>query len=385
MAPLTFCLLFGVLLLLKSGNAEKLIIIDSDGGADDAAAILQVLREPSVTLLAVTCVYGNVEMPQACDNIRRTLELEDMADQVAVFPGVEQPIVGTAIYDNYFGPDGFGNSSTLFPLPDVNIKPEHAAIAISTYANMYPGQITLISIGPLTNLALAVQIDPTIPSKLQRLIMMAGSSDAVGNVKPVGEFNVYDDPIAAQVVINSYSPKCPVSIMPVDTCTGYGASWAWYDNWLSTNTTEAYFLSKIFQIGTATSRLVNETFQPCDLCTTTVALYPQVINFTDSDYVQVEICGTLTKGEMVVDYRNLPEHPPNVQFYTALNFNVMLDLWEDLTSYDSDSSTTSNYDNSTDFSTDNSTDYSTDNSTDFTTDNSTDFSLDTSTNYKLIN
>lgn len=354
MAPVALCLLFGVLLIVNAGNAEKLIIIDSDGGADDAAAILQVLREPTVTLLAVTCVYGNVELDQACDNVRRTLELEDMADQVPVFPGVSQPTVGSAIYDGYYGPDGFGNSSSLFPLPDSNVKPEHAAIAISTYANMYPGQITLISLGPLTNLAVAVQLDPTIPSKLQRLIMMAGSSDAVGNISPVAEFNVNDDPVSAQVVINSYSPNCHVSVLPVDTCIGYGASWAWYDNWISANTSEAYFLSKIFQIAADKSRQVNETFQPCDLCTTTVALYPQVINFTDSDYVQVEMCGSLTKGEMVVDYRNQPAKPPNVQFYTALNQNVMLDLWNDITGYVSDGgstpgSSTPNNDNSTNF------------------------------------
>ncbi|GAB6033712.1 hypothetical protein CHUAL_013827 [Chamberlinius hualienensis] len=343
MASISLCVVFGLFLILNIENAgaDKYLIVDSDGGADDAAALLQILKEPSVTLLAVTCVYGNVELQQACDNIRRTLELEDMADEVPVFPGASKPTVGTAAYDGYFGPDGFGNSSQLFPLPDINAKSEHAALAISTYATLYPGQITLISLGPLTNLALAVQIDPTLPSKLQRLIMMAGSSVAIGNISPVAEFNVNDDPIAAQVVIDSYPSGCHVSIMPFDICSGYGASWEWYNDWISTNTAEAYFISKIFQISVNTSRAVNETFQPCDLFATTVALYPQVVNSTDNDYVQVEICGAITKGEMVVDYRNQPAKPPNVQFYTALNQDVMLDLWDTITGSDNSTTTDS--------------------------------------------
>jgi purine nucleosidase len=180
----------------------RTFLIDTDTASDDAVALIMALRDPGVRVAAITTVAGNVDVHQATRNALYTAELCD-AD-VPVYVGAEKPLLRE--YENatwFHGRDGLGDHN--YPLPRKSPQQLHAVDAIIDTIEANP-QLTVVTLGPLTNLALALAKRPAIAAKVGRCVVMGGAPCCEGNVTPAAEYNVWVDPEAARIVMLSGLP-----------------------------------------------------------------------------------------------------------------------------------------------------------------------------------
>jgi purine nucleosidase len=179
------------------------LIVDVDTGIDDALALLYLCGSPEADLLAVTCVAGNVDARQVAENTRAVLELAGRAD-IEVALGREVPLVRPLrTAPETHGPRGLGYAE--LPPPRAPLSQRHAADLLISEARARPGEITLVTTGPLTNLAVALVRAPELPRLLKGLVMMAGSDRTAGNTAPTTEWNVAVDPEAMAVVLAGWA------------------------------------------------------------------------------------------------------------------------------------------------------------------------------------
>jgi purine nucleosidase len=181
-------------------NVRRLII-DTDAGVDDAMAILMALADPGCQVEAITTVSGNVPVSRVARNVAIVLDAAG-AGSVPFYIGAARPLVGNPVdASGVHGSDGLGDAG--FPESPRSPDPGHAAMAIVETARRLEGQCTLVALGPLTNVALALRLEPGLPGLLRDAVVMGGAFRRRGNVTPVAEFNIYADPEAAQVVFSS--------------------------------------------------------------------------------------------------------------------------------------------------------------------------------------
>ena len=181
-------------------------MIDCDTGIDDALALIYAAASPDADIVAVTCCSGNVEARQVAVNTRAVLELAGR-DDVEVALGREVPLVRPLVTaPETHGPHGLGYAS--LPEPTRQLSDRHAADLLIDEARRAPNQITLVTLGPLTNLAIALMREPELPHLLNGLVMMAGSYRSPGNTAATTEWNVAVDPEAMQVVLAGWA-ACP--------------------------------------------------------------------------------------------------------------------------------------------------------------------------------
>jgi purine nucleosidase len=179
------------------------LILDVDTGIDDALALLYACASPEIELLAVTCVGGNVDAHQVAENTRAVLELAGRAD-VPVFLGREQPLVKPLeTSTETHGPRGLGYAE--LPAARRPLEAGHAADALVDLARLRPGEVSLVTLGPLTNLALALDREPSLPSLFASFVLMGGAFRAPGNTTPTSEWNIHVDPHAAKAVFAGWS------------------------------------------------------------------------------------------------------------------------------------------------------------------------------------
>lgn len=170
-------------------------VIDTDTGCDDAIAILMALAAPNVEVKALTTVAGNVPLAQATRNALSTLRVSRRPD-VPVYVGCDRPLLRTLETAlDVHGADGLGNSNQ--PDPGIATQDEHGVNALVRLAAESNGEDTLITLGPLTNVAVALAIDPDLLTRFERVVIMGGAPDVVGNVSDMAEFNIWVDPEAA--------------------------------------------------------------------------------------------------------------------------------------------------------------------------------------------
>lgn len=180
-------------------------VIDTDTASDDAVALLLAVMEPSIEISAVTVVAGNVPLDLAVRNAIITLDLCGAAD-IPIHVGRDRPIqrpLETA--QDVHGADGMGGAKLA--APSRQPEAEHAVDALRRIANEAPGEVTLVTLGPLSNVASALLAQPDLLTKFAHTFMMAGSPDGVGNVNVAGEYNVWADPEAAAIVLAAEGPK----------------------------------------------------------------------------------------------------------------------------------------------------------------------------------
>ena len=183
--------------------APLALVLDVDTGIDDALGLLYACASPEVELLAVTCVGGNVDARQVAENTSAVLELADRAD-VPVLLGREQPLAkALETSTETHGPRGLGYAE----LPEAKraLEPGNAADRLVELARSRPGEIMLVTLGPLTNLALALEREPSLPSLFRSLVLMGGAFGAPGNTTPTSEWNIHVDPDAARAVFAGWS------------------------------------------------------------------------------------------------------------------------------------------------------------------------------------
>jgi len=177
-------------------------LIDTDTASDDAVAIIMALSARDVRVLALTTVAGNVGVEQATRNALLTAEL--CGADVPVFAGAGAPLIRAHDHAHWFhGVDGLGDHG--YPPPKRSAEREHAVEAILRLAHAEPG-LTLVTLGPLTNIALALARDPSIAETIGRCVVMGGAPCCEGNVTPAAEYNIWVDPEAARAVFRSKLP-----------------------------------------------------------------------------------------------------------------------------------------------------------------------------------
>jgi purine nucleosidase len=199
---------------MSAPEARIPLILDCDTGVDDALAILYACASPEVELLAITSVSGNVPAQQVATNNRAILELVGRSD-VPVYLGAEQPlskVLRTA--EDTHGGQGLGHAK--LPAPAQPLADGHAADAIVRLARERPGEVLLVTVGPLTNLALALEREPDLPRLLRGYGLMGGAYRYPGNMTPTTEFNIFVDPDAAKAVFAAWARACdPANGTPV--------------------------------------------------------------------------------------------------------------------------------------------------------------------------
>ena len=198
---------------MVGSDSLTLLVIDTDPGVDDALALLLAWGSPEVSVEAVTTVAGNVALAQCTVNLFRLLALRRPDPWPLVAAGAEAPLarpLKTA--EGYHGADGLG---MLGDWPDVDVKPgrSHAIDLILEMARRHGEQLTLVALGPLTNVALACQADVATMRRIGRVIAMGGAVDVPGNVTPTAEFNVHVDPEASARVVDA---GLRLDVVPLD-------------------------------------------------------------------------------------------------------------------------------------------------------------------------
>jgi purine nucleosidase len=174
-------------------------LIDTDTASDDAVAIIMALADPDVRVLALTTVAGNVGLEQATQNALLTAEV--CHSDVPVFTGADKPLTRAHDHAHWFhGKDGMGDRG--FPKPRRRPESEYAVDAILRLSHEQPG-LTLVTLGPLTNIALALERDPQLAERIGRCVVMGGAPCCEGNVTPAAEYNIWVDPEAARAVFRS--------------------------------------------------------------------------------------------------------------------------------------------------------------------------------------
>jgi inosine-uridine nucleoside N-ribohydrolase len=185
------------------------VIIDTDPGVDDAFALLLAMRSPELKIEAITAVAGNVPLELTLPNALRMVEIAGRQD-IPVAAGAKTPLVRRLVTAAYaHGENGLGGA--IFPEPRTRPVAAPAAELIRQTLLKYPGEITLITLGPLTNIGTALSADPNLTSMVRGLVMMGGSFSG-GNITPAAEFNVYVDPEAARIVFQSGIPVTMVGL-----------------------------------------------------------------------------------------------------------------------------------------------------------------------------
>jgi len=181
---------------------RRKILIDTDTASDDAVALIMALRSPLVEVAAITTVAGNVAVEQATRNALCTAEL--CGSDVPIYTGAASPLLRTLETAHWFhGQDGLGDHG--YAQVHCTAKAVHAVDAMIATVNANPG-IEVITLGPLTNLALALKRDPGIVANIARCVVMGGAPCCEGNVTPAAEFNIWVDPEAARIVFRSGLP-----------------------------------------------------------------------------------------------------------------------------------------------------------------------------------
>lgn len=202
-----------VVSLQTAAHGARRVIIDTDMGGDDAAAIILATKTPSIKIEGITVVSGNTNLEQAAKNALMTLEITGTTAQVykgvdKSFTGVENDTVGV------YGADGMGDAGLIHPKTSANEKSAVDFILETVKANL--DEIEIILIGPATNVALAIAKDPVTMSRVKRFWSMGTAGFGQGNATPVAEFNVYKDAEAYKILLDS---GVPTTILGLDMAT----------------------------------------------------------------------------------------------------------------------------------------------------------------------
>lgn len=292
------------------------LVIDTDTGTDDAVAIVMALQAPGVHVEALTAVSGNVEVDQCVRNARYVLEL--CGASVPVYRGADHPLVRplrTAAHVH--GGDGLG---------DIGLRPGSgeatpgvAAEALVDLIHRNPGEITLVALAPLTNIALALALAPDIAGMVAQTVIMGGAANTVGNVTPAAEFNIWCDPEAARVVFRS---GMPLTMVGIELCRGvYAHSTADQLTLAALGTARAEFVCAMCRAGASRVKRRSDAGQAGlpDAVAMAIALDRSLLTGVERWYVDVETAGELTSGETVVDRLGVLGMQPNVDVATSID------------------------------------------------------------------
>jgi len=281
------------------------IIIDTDTAADDSFALLVGLLHPDAALEAVTIVAGNVDFDQQVQNALITIEQTGRSGEVPVHPGARVPLFQPW---HAAGAHGDGKGDHDFPMPSQTPETEPAADAIVRIVDAHPGEIELLAIGPLTNIATALLRDRELPRKVKHLWIMGGCDNSVGNVTAAAEYNFFVDPEAAALVLDAGFETTIVTW----TLTLRRA--VWDRTRLAEIAALDTPLARFFTILDTPNLVYNEgvriegSTHP-DSLTAMLIVEPGLVTASSRRFVAVEAGSTLTRGYSLMDDRSSRNAP----------------------------------------------------------------------------
>jgi len=318
---------------------KRKLIIDTDCGGDDALAIMLALSMPDVEIAMITTCWGNVDVDQGMQNMAKLLDLYDR--DIPLFRGADGPLMGTreTVQWGGFGADGFGDADFPKSVRPSLASKKHAALAIvDVLSSIDPldDEVVwqLVTLGPLTNIALALRLAPSIfnhlgSREIPGLVVMGGAMEAKGNSNLASEFNIHCDPEAAQIVFMHRGLRDPFYLVSWELTVNCAMTWDFYDGMigrkrLSDGTRKAVnqnriqiFIEKMLQRlevftrpagdGTKADTGDAESTQDVtcvipDAVAMVAALIPNFIDDSFDSYVAVELHGAQTRGMTCIDW-----------------------------------------------------------------------------------
>jgi len=287
----------------------KRIIIDTDPGIDDSLAILLALASPEVTIEGLTIVHGNCSMEQGTLNALAVLELAK-AGHIPVAKGCELPLVQPSL----LAPETHGNTGLGYAqLPSPRSRPigQHGSDFLIEKIMSNPGEITLVAIGPLTNVALAIRKEPRIVQEVKEAFIMGGAIRHEGNTTPLAEFNTYVDPHAAHIV---YHSGMPITLTPLDV--SYQCVLLAED--VKRIKEVASDIPPFIEAATNFYMEFHDEYQGIEGCvindplTLALTFAPELCNYGEY-YVDVDISGGVSMGKTFADFYKMTGKPANMK------------------------------------------------------------------------
>jgi purine nucleosidase len=301
----------------------KKILFDTDPGIDDSCAILLALASPELSLEGLSVVHGNCSLEQATTNALSILELAN-ASHIPVAKGCELPLVQPSL----LAPETHGDTGLGYAkLPEPQSKPiiQHGSDFLIETILASPGEITLVAIAPLTNVALAIRTEPRIVEALKELIIMGGAIRHEGNTTALAEFNTYVDPHAAQIV---YHAGIPTTLVPLDVT---------YQCILTPGD-----VSRLQKIDSPITKFVAEAtrfymefhdeYQQIEGCVINdplalaLTFAPELCTYQELP-VEVDLSGGISMGKTVADFYNYGKKPANMKVALGVRARDFIDLF----------------------------------------------------------
>ena len=290
------------------------VIIDTDPGIDDALAILLALRSPELHLAAITTVSGNIPVEIATRNVFRILSLVPSSSRIPVAKGAPNPLQKKPVYSTgIHGKDGLGDldrfrdhtGSPRYPEPPMALTRRHAADEILYQLSTTQRPLTIVALGPLTNIAAAIVKDKETMASAKRIVLMGGAIAVSGNITPAAEFNIYVDPHAAKIVFNAGIPLTMVGLDVTNqvklTADDVAAATAAH------NSTVSRFLIDCTRdlLELTAQRYGESRLTLHDPLAVGVVIDPSFV-ITEAMSVDIETKGDLTEGMTLADRRPIP-------------------------------------------------------------------------------
>ena len=289
------------------------VIVDCDMGTDDSVALCMLLFDDRFEIQAITATEGCVAAEQANINLQAVLTLIDPDRYPRI--GLATPFEKAPAIDTRFlyGDDGLGNANFDVSVPQ-NAKSSEKLIIDTVRAN--PGDVTILCLGPLTNLARAFRRDPQLPSMVDRIVMTGGSLTARGNITAAAEFNFYFDPESAREILVSRTTKM---LLPLDVSADVKFDIGILNDMPKSGSRVGDFLDRVLPYTFRANRqqLGLEQISLNDAVGALTLLEPQLFEF-ETFGADVEVDGTLTRGVLVLDRRERPEWRSNVNIATSV-------------------------------------------------------------------
>ncbi len=303
---------------------KRKIIIDTDPGQDDAVAIFLALASPEIDVQAIIAVAGNVPLHHTVENARRVLEMAGRPD-IPLYAGAARPLRRTqTTAEHVHGPSGLDGIDTSWSLSMPVQTQNGVDYLIGAIRAAEPKELTLVMLGPLTDLAIALTLAPDIAGRLREVVLMGGAWSELGNITPAAEFNIYADPEAADIV---FSAGIPLVILPLDVthqCLGLPerlTAMRENGNRCSVAAADMLSFSERFDL-----KKYGWPGAPLhDPCTIAWLLNPEIFGGRTVN-VSIETGNGLCAGMTVVDWWRVTDRTPNALFLRDVDSDAFYSL-----------------------------------------------------------
>ncbi len=302
---------------------QKRIVLDTDPGIDDSLAILLALASPEISLEGLSVVHGNSSTAQGTINALSVLELAK-ASHISVYKGCDLPLVQPSLLaPETHGTTGLGYAKLSAPLSQPKVQRGSDFLIERIMSS--PGKITLVAIGPLTNIAMAIRQEPRIVENVKEVFIMGGAIRHEGNTTPLAEFNTYVDPHAAHIVFHS---GMPITLTPLDV------------------TYQCIFLkddlNRLLKIDSPITKFIadatrfymefHDEYQKIDGCvindplTMALTFMPELCDYQEL-YVDVDLSGGASMGKTFADFYRMTKMPSNIKVALGVRPRDFMELF----------------------------------------------------------